>query len=111
VTAFVERALSFYASHGIVAKRFMTDNAFAYVKNRRLRELLTARAIAHRTTAPYRPRTNGCDAWRAPSGALVRLVSAWRGVTRRNGWLRSGCLCFELSASARRYRSGARLLA
>jgi transposase InsO family protein len=33
--------------------------AFSYVKNRTLRELLAQRHIAHRTTAPYRPRTNG----------------------------------------------------
>ena len=35
------------------------DNAFAYVKNRSLRELLAARGIRHLTTEPYRPRTNG----------------------------------------------------
>jgi transposase InsO family protein len=59
VTAFVERALAFFAEHGIVAKRLMTDNAFAYVRNRSLRELLAARGIHHLTTEPYRPRTNG----------------------------------------------------
>ena len=59
VTAFVERALAFFAAHGIVAKRLMTDNAFAYVKNRSLRDLLAARHIRHLTTEPYRPRTNG----------------------------------------------------
>ena len=59
VTGFVERALVFFAEHGIVAKRLMTDNAFAYVKNRSLRELLTDRGIRHLTTEPYRPRTNG----------------------------------------------------
>ena len=37
----------------------MTDNAFTYVKNRALRELLTARGIRHLRTQPYRPRTNG----------------------------------------------------
>ena len=35
------------------------DNAFSYVKNRSLRELLAARGIKHLTTEPYRPRTNG----------------------------------------------------
>jgi transposase InsO family protein len=35
------------------------DNAFAYVNNRSLRELLAARGIHHLTTEPYRPRTNG----------------------------------------------------
>ena len=59
VTGFLERALSFFAEHGILAKRLMTDNAFTYVKNRSLRELLARRRIHHLTTEPYRPRTNG----------------------------------------------------
>ena len=59
VTGFVERALLFYAEHGILAKRLMTDNGFSYVKNRSLRELLAAHGIRHLTTQPYRPRTNG----------------------------------------------------
>ena len=59
VTGFVERALAFYAEHGILAKRLMTDNGFSYVKNRSLRELLAHHEIRHLTTQPYRPRTNG----------------------------------------------------
>ena len=59
VTAFVERALAFFAGHNITAKRLMTDNAFTYVKNRSLRDVLTDRGIRHLTTQPYRPRTNG----------------------------------------------------
>jgi transposase InsO family protein len=59
VTGFVERALAFFAAHGIAAKRLMTDNGFSYVKNRSLRELLARHAIRHLTTEPYRPRTNG----------------------------------------------------
>ena len=59
VTGFVERALAYFGEHGIGAKRLMTDNAFAYVRNRSLRELLAARGIRHLTTEPYRPRTNG----------------------------------------------------
>jgi transposase InsO family protein len=59
VTGFLERALAFYAEHGITAKRLMTDNAFTYVKNRSLRELLAREGIRHLTTEPYRPRTNG----------------------------------------------------
>ena len=59
VTAFVERALAFFAEHGIVAERVMTDNGFSYVKNRSLRELLARHDIRHLTTQPYRPRTNG----------------------------------------------------
>ncbi len=59
VTAFVERALAFFAEHGVIAKRLMTDNSFGYVKNRSLAELLARRGILHLTTEPYRPRTNG----------------------------------------------------
>jgi transposase InsO family protein len=59
VTAFVERALRFFEGHGITARRLMTDNAFAYVKNRSLHELLQMRGIHHLPTQPYRPRTNG----------------------------------------------------
>ena len=59
VTGFVERGLAFFAEHGIVAKRLLTDNGFSYVKNRSLRELLEACQIRHLTTEPYRPRTNG----------------------------------------------------
>jgi transposase InsO family protein len=59
VTGFMERALAFFAEHGITAKRLMTDNAFTYVKNRSLRELLAREGIRHLTTEPYRPRTNG----------------------------------------------------
>ena len=59
VTDFVERALVFFAEHGIVAKRLMTDNGFSYVKNRSLAALLARHGIRHLTTEPYRPRTNG----------------------------------------------------
>ena len=59
VTAFLERALAFFERHGVDVRQLMTDNAFCYVKNRSLRELLESRAIKHLTTEPYRPRTNG----------------------------------------------------
>jgi transposase InsO family protein len=59
VTAFTERALDFFLDHGVVAERLMTDNAFAYIHNRTLRELLDRRAIRHLRTRPYTPRTNG----------------------------------------------------
>jgi transposase InsO family protein len=59
VTGFLERALVFFAAHGIVARRVMTDNGFSYVKNRSLADLLARHGIRHLTTEPYRPRTNG----------------------------------------------------
>jgi transposase InsO family protein len=59
VTGFVDRALAFFAAHGITTRRVMTDNAFTYTRNRSLRELLATHQIRHLTTQPYRPRTNG----------------------------------------------------
>jgi transposase InsO family protein len=59
VTGFVERGLAYFASYGIRTRRLMTDNAWSYVNNRSLRQLLAERSIRHLTTEPYRPRTNG----------------------------------------------------
>src|SRR5713226_8615248 len=59
VTGFLERALDWFEHRGISARRLMTDNAFSYVKNRSLRELLERREIKHLRTQAYRPRTNG----------------------------------------------------
>ena len=56
---FLERALAFYARHGITAKRLMTDNAWIYVRSRAMQQLLSRHQIHHLTTEPYRPRTNG----------------------------------------------------
>jgi transposase InsO family protein len=57
--AFLERALAFFAAHGIRVKRVMTDNAFAYVHSRAFPELLVRQGIRHLRTRPHRPRTNG----------------------------------------------------
>ena len=59
VTAFVTRALGWFEARGIHAKRLMSDNAWNYVKNQSLRELLIARQIKHLRTQAYRPQTNG----------------------------------------------------
>lgn len=59
VTGFVGRALEFYASLGIVPKRLQTDNAWAYVKNNTLRELLADHGIQHRRIPPRTPKRNG----------------------------------------------------
>jgi transposase InsO family protein len=59
VTAFVERALAWFAGHGITAQRLMTDGAWAYTHNTALRELLAQREIRHIVTPPYTPRWNG----------------------------------------------------
>jgi transposase InsO family protein len=59
VRAFVERALGFFAEHGIAPRRLQTDNAFTYVHNRSLRELLARTGIRHRTIPPRTPKRNG----------------------------------------------------
>jgi transposase InsO family protein len=59
VTAFLARALAFFAAHGIAAKRLMTDNHWSYTRNRSLRELLAARGIRHLKTPKRRPQPNG----------------------------------------------------
>ena len=59
VTAFTERALDWFLDHGIVTERLLTDNAWAYTKNRSLSKLLHRRAIIHKRTRRYTPKTNG----------------------------------------------------
>jgi transposase InsO family protein len=59
VVAFTRRALDFFEANGIVAKRLMTDNAFAYTKSKKLARLLRKRKITHKRIRPRRPQTNG----------------------------------------------------
>jgi transposase InsO family protein len=55
---FLERAIAFYAGHGINVERVMTDNGSAYVSH--AHQIACQRlAIRHIRTRPYRPRTNG----------------------------------------------------
>ncbi len=55
---FLRRAIAFYARHGIVVERVMTDNGAPY---RSAVHALACRALGvrHLRTQPYRPRTNG----------------------------------------------------
>jgi transposase InsO family protein len=59
VTAFVQRALAWFADHGITTRRLMTDGAWSYTHNRSLAALLADREIRHIVTPPYTPRWNG----------------------------------------------------
>jgi transposase InsO family protein len=59
VTDFTRRALDWFLERGIVAERLLSDNAWAYVKNKGLRRLLAERTIEHWRTRPYSPQTNG----------------------------------------------------
>jgi transposase InsO family protein len=59
VVGFVERAIAFFRSHGIEPRRLQTDNAWTYVKNRALADLLAREGISHRTIPPRTPKRNG----------------------------------------------------
>ena len=59
VTAFTRRALDWFLERGIVAERLLSDNAWAYVKNKDLAKLFDRRQILHKRTKPYSPQTNG----------------------------------------------------
>lgn len=56
--AFLQRAIGWYADHGITVERVMTDNAKAY-RSRAWRLACARRRIRRRYTRPYRPQTNG----------------------------------------------------
>ncbi len=53
-----DRAIAFFAGHGITVERVMTDNGSAYV-SKAWAEHCARLDIGHLRTRPYRPRTNG----------------------------------------------------
>jgi transposase InsO family protein len=69
--AFMERALKFFAAHGISLARVMTDNGSPYI-SRAFGIVLADRGIRHLRTRPYTPRTNG------KAEAMVKvLINSW----------------------------------
>lgn len=56
--AFLERAIVWFADHGITVQRVMTDNAGGYGSAIHVATLKRL-GIKHLRTQPYRPRTNG----------------------------------------------------
>ncbi len=56
--AFLNRALAWFASHGVRVERAMTDNGPAYTSYA-FRKALAEAGIRHKRTKPYTPRTNG----------------------------------------------------
>jgi transposase InsO family protein len=53
-----QRAHAYFTDCGITMQRILTDNGGCY-KSFLWREALTAAAITHKRTRPYRPQTNG----------------------------------------------------
>lgn len=56
--AFWHRAQAWFATHGIVVERVLTDNGACY-RSRLWRDALDNTGVAHKRTRPYRPQTNG----------------------------------------------------
>jgi len=57
-TAFLERAVAWYAQHGIRVQRLLTDNGSCY-RSKLLAKACRHLGLRHSFTRPYRPRTNG----------------------------------------------------
>jgi len=69
--AFLGRSLVFFASHGIVVQRVLTDNGSPYV-SKGFARAVADHGIVHKRTRPYTPRTNG------KAEAMVKiLLNSW----------------------------------
>ena len=55
---FLERALDWFAGHGVTVERVMTDNGSAY-RSQAFRAAVATAGLKHKRTRPYTPRTNG----------------------------------------------------
>jgi transposase InsO family protein len=56
--AFLERAVAWFAQHGITVERILTDNGTGY-RSRAWRDRCAELEIVHTRTRPYQPATNG----------------------------------------------------
>lgn len=52
------RAMSWFADHGVLVQRVLTDNGSCY-RSRDFATALALTGVIHRRTRPYRPQTNG----------------------------------------------------
>jgi transposase InsO family protein len=57
-SAFLTRALAWFAARGVTIRRVMTDNGSAY-RSQVFRTALALAGVRHLRTRPYTPRTNG----------------------------------------------------
>jgi transposase InsO family protein len=56
--AFLERAIAWFATHGVTVERVMTDNGTGY-RSKFHAAAIERLGVKHVRTQPYRPRTNG----------------------------------------------------
>ena len=55
---FLNRAVAWFAGHGVKVERVMTDNGSAY-KSKLFANVITGHGLKHKRTRPYTPKTNG----------------------------------------------------
>jgi transposase InsO family protein len=56
---FLARAVTWFASHGVVVTAILTDNAFNYRHSHAVADILASHGIKHRFIRPHCPWTNG----------------------------------------------------
>lgn len=57
-TGVLQRAVAWFADHGVMVERVLSDNGSAY-KSHTWRDTCAELQITHKRTRPYRPQTNG----------------------------------------------------
>ena len=55
---FLNAALAWFKTHGVIAQRIITDNGSAY-RSKSFAEALARHGLKHKRTRPYTPKTNG----------------------------------------------------
>jgi transposase InsO family protein len=101
--AFLERALAFFAGHGVQVQRLLTDNGSCYCSNA-FAAVCAEHGLRHSRTRPYRPQTNGKAeafvkipqngwAYKRPYHSTAERISALPGFLRYyNGYRPHGGL-------------------
>jgi len=90
--SFLRRAVAWYGSLGITAKRVLTDNGSGYISIA-FRQQCARSRLQHRRTRPYTPRTNGkaerfIQTLLRECAYAIPFVSSGQRVVALRGWLR-----------------------
>jgi transposase-like protein len=83
--AFLERALAWFARHGITVERIMTDNGSAY-RSHGFRNACTCAGVWHLRTQPYTPRTTDVIDKPFLGRSVLWSSGAWATAWRRAGF-------------------------